>query len=66
MKAIMEVPGVKSVVSALGREKVADPQAQNESTPLVSLKPKEEWPEGWTQDDIANAIKEKLKFLPGY
>ena len=66
MKAIMEVPGVKSVVSALGRgESPADPQAQNESTPLVSLKPKEEWPEGWTQDDIANAIKEKLKFLPG-
>ena len=66
MKAIMEVPGVKSVVSALGRgESPADPQAQNESTPLVSLKPKEEWPEGWTQDDIANAIKEKLRFLPG-
>jgi cobalt-zinc-cadmium resistance protein CzcA len=66
MKAIMEVPGVKSVVSALGRgESPADPQAQNESTPLVSLMPKEEWPEGWTQDDIANAIKEKLKFLPG-
>tara|TARA_B100000035_G_scaffold44844_1_gene33776 strand:- start:10492 stop:13587 length:3096 start_codon:yes stop_codon:yes gene_type:complete len=66
MKAIMEVPGVKSVVSALGRgESPADPQAQNESTPLVSLKPKEEWPEGWTQDDIANAIKEKLNFLPG-
>jgi cobalt-zinc-cadmium resistance protein CzcA len=66
MKAIMEVPGVKSVVSALGRgESPADPQAQNESTPLVSLKPKEEWPEGWTQDDIANAIKEKFKFLFG-
>ena len=66
MKAITEVPGVKSVVSALGRgESPADPQAQNESTPLVSLKPKDEWPEGWTQDDIANAIKEKLKFLPG-
>src|SRR6056300_924003 len=66
MKAIMEVPGVKSVVSALGRgESPADPQAQNESTPLVSLKPKDEWPEGWTQDDISNAIKEKIKFLPG-
>ena len=66
MKAIMEVPGVKSVVSALGRgESPADPQAQNESTPLVSLKPKDEWPDGWTQDDIASAIKEKIKFLPG-
>jgi cobalt-zinc-cadmium resistance protein CzcA len=66
MKAIVEVPGVKSVVSALGRgESPADPQAQNESTPLVSLKPKDEWPDGWAQDDIASAIKEKIKFLPG-
>jgi len=66
MRAIMEVPGVKSVVSALGRgESPADPQAQNESTPLVSLKPKDEWPDGWTQDDISDAIQEKIKFLPG-
>lgn len=66
MRAIMEVPGVKSVVSALGRgESPADPQAQNESTPLVSLKSKDQWPDGWTQDDISDAIQEKIKFLPG-
>ncbi|HBD35139.1 MAG TPA: hypothetical protein DC084_16290, partial [Cupriavidus sp.] len=23
------------------------------------------WPDGWTQDDIANAIREKLKAIPG-
>jgi cobalt-zinc-cadmium resistance protein CzcA len=46
-------------------ESPADPQAQNESTPIVSLKPKSEWPKGWTQDDIAAAIQEKLKFLLG-
>jgi cobalt-zinc-cadmium resistance protein CzcA len=46
-------------------ESPADPQAQNESTPIVSLKPPEDWPAGWTQDDIADAIREKLKALPG-
>jgi cobalt-zinc-cadmium resistance protein CzcA len=66
MRLVMEVPGVKTAVSGIGRgESPADPQAQNESTPVVSLKPREEWPEGWTQDDIADAIREKLKVLPG-
>lgn len=63
---IMKVPGVKSVVSAIGRgESAADPQGQGESTPLVSLKPKNEWPQGWTQDDITDAIYDKIKHLPG-
>ncbi|MGL4406976.1 MAG: efflux RND transporter permease subunit [Zoogloea sp.] len=66
MKLVMEVPGVKSAVSSVGRgESPADPQGQNESTPIVSLKPRDEWPAGWTQDDIANAIREKLQVLPG-
>ncbi|MEI7445363.1 MAG: efflux RND transporter permease subunit [Burkholderiales bacterium] len=66
MRLVMEVPGVKSAVSGIGRgESPADPQAQNESTPVVSLKPRDEWPAGWTQDDIADAIREKLKVLPG-
>lgn len=66
MKLVMEVPGVKSAISGVGRgESPADPQGQNESTPIVSLKPREEWPEGWTQDDIADAMREKLKVLPG-
>ena len=66
MRLVMQVPGVKSAVSGLGRgESPADPQAQNESTPIVSLKPRDEWPDGWTQDDIADAIREKLRALPG-
>jgi cobalt-zinc-cadmium resistance protein CzcA len=66
MRLVMTVPGVESAVSGVGRgESPADPQAQNESTPIVSLKPPAEWPEGWTQDDIADAIREKLKALPG-
>ncbi|WP_042879472.1 efflux RND transporter permease subunit [Cupriavidus necator] len=65
-KLVLGVPGVKSVVSGVGRgESPADPQGQNESTPIASLKDRDEWPDGWTQDDIANAIREKLKAIPG-
>ncbi|WP_454712451.1 efflux RND transporter permease subunit [Cupriavidus nantongensis] len=65
-KLVLSVPGVKSVVSGVGRgESPADPQGQNESTPIASLKDRDAWPDGWTQDDIANAIREKLKAIPG-
>ena len=66
MRLVMQVPGVKSAVSGVGRgESPADPQGPNESTPIVSLKPRSEWPSGWTQDDIQDAMREKLKVLPG-
>ena len=66
MKLIMTVPGVKSAISSLGRgESPADPQSVNESTPIVSLKPRSEWPSGWDQNDITHAMGEKLKALPG-
>jgi cobalt-zinc-cadmium resistance protein CzcA len=68
MKLIMEkVPGVKSAVSSVGRgESPADPQGQNESTPIVSLKPRDQWPAGWTQDTIADKMSEVLStHLPG-
>lgn len=68
MKLIMEkVPGIKSAVSGLGRgESPADPQAQNESTPIISLKPRNEWPKGWTQDNIAEEMRKVLsENLPG-
>jgi cobalt-zinc-cadmium resistance protein CzcA len=66
MKRVMEVPGVRSAVAAVGRgESPADPQGPNESTPIVSLQPRSEWPDGWNQDDIADAIRDKLKTLPG-
>jgi len=66
MRRVMEVPGVKSAVSGVGRgESPADPQGPNESTPIVSLKDRSEWPDGWTQDTIAEAIRAKLATLPG-
>jgi cobalt-zinc-cadmium resistance protein CzcA len=66
MAIIAKIPGVKSAVSGLGRgESPADPQGQNESSPIVSLKPRAEWPEGWTQDTIGREIQDRLKVLPG-
>ena len=66
MRLVMQVPGVKSAVSGVGRgESPADPQGPNESTPIVSLKPRSEWPSGWTQEDIQDTMREKLKVLPG-
>jgi cobalt-zinc-cadmium resistance protein CzcA len=66
MRLVLEVPGVKGVVSRIGRgESPADPAGPNEADPIVSLKPRSEWPGGWTQDDIAQAIREKLKVIPG-
>jgi len=45
MKLVMTVPGVKSAISGVGRgESPADPQSPNESTPIVSLKARSEWP----------------------
>jgi cobalt-zinc-cadmium resistance protein CzcA len=65
-KEIASVPGVLSVVSNIGRgESPADPQSQNESQAVVSLKDKDEWPKGWTQDTISQEIQSKLKALLG-
>lgn len=66
LQVIAKLPGVKSVVSGVGRgESPADPQGQNESQPIVSLLPRDQWPKGWTQDDIAASIQNSLKILPG-
>ena len=66
MRLALEVPGVKGGVSRLGRgESPADPAGPNEADPIFSLKPRSEWPRGWTQDTIASAIQEKLRVLPG-
>lgn len=61
LSLVNTVPGVDMAVSNIGRgESPADPQSQYESTPIVTLKPKDQWPQGWTQNDIGDAIQEKL------
>jgi cobalt-zinc-cadmium resistance protein CzcA len=66
LKLVLEVPGVKGVVTSIGRgESPADPQAQNESSPIVTLLPRDQWPKGWTQDTIADLMRDKLRAVPG-
>jgi cobalt-zinc-cadmium resistance protein CzcA len=62
MKSVAEVPGVRMVVSKLGRgESPADPAGPNESDPIVLLDPKS----GRTQDEIDEEIRQRLASIPG-
>ncbi len=66
MKLVRDVPGVKVVVSRLGRgDSPADPAGPNEADVIATLKPRDEWPEGWTQDTIADEMRQKLSRFPG-
>ena len=66
LRAIMKVPEVKMVVSRLGRgESAADPGQPHESDPIVTLKPREAWRDGMTQERIADEIRRTLLSLPG-
>jgi cobalt-zinc-cadmium resistance protein CzcA len=66
MRLIRDVPGVKSVVSRLGRgESPADPAGPNEADVIASLAPRGQWPKGWTQDDIADEMRKRLAAIPG-
>ena len=62
MKTVAEVPGVRMVVSKLGRgESPADPAGPNESDPIVLLDPDSER----TQDEIDEDIRQRLSTIPG-
>ena len=66
MRMVMEVPGVTMAVSQLGRaNNPTDTQPENESTPILTIKPRNQLPEGWTQDTIMEKLREKLSVLPG-
>ncbi|MCG7755920.1 MAG: CusA/CzcA family heavy metal efflux RND transporter [Nitrosomonas sp.] len=63
MKAIAAIPGVKSVVSKLGRgDTPADPSSQNESDPIADL---DLAGSGRTQAEIEEDIRKALTVLPG-
>ncbi len=63
MKLIAAVPGVKTVVSKLGRgESPADPASQNESDPIAALDLEGS---GRTQQEIEEDIRKALEVLPG-
>jgi len=62
MRTIAQVPGVRMVVSKLGRgESPADPAGPNESDPIVLLDPTSKR----TQDEIDEDIRQRLSTIPG-
>jgi cobalt-zinc-cadmium resistance protein CzcA len=62
MKRIADVPGVRMVVSKIGRgESPADPAGPNESDPIVLIDTKS----GRTQDEIDEDIRQRLSTIPG-
>ncbi|MGJ5814783.1 efflux RND transporter permease subunit [Paludibaculum fermentans] len=66
LRMVREVPGVERVVSRLGRgESPADAAGPNEADVITTLKPRDQWPKGWTQDTIAEQISKKIQTLPG-
>jgi cobalt-zinc-cadmium resistance protein CzcA len=66
MQRIMQIPGIEMAVAKVGRgESPADPQAQNDSDPVITLKPRDQWPDGWSQATFEDAIRDKLKDIPG-
>ena len=66
-RRIAAIPGVRMTVGKVGRgESPADPQPHTDSDPVVSLLPRDQWPEGFrSQEDFENVIRDKLKDLPG-
>jgi cobalt-zinc-cadmium resistance protein CzcA len=62
MKSVADVPGVRMVVSKLGRgESPADPAGPNESDPIVLLDPASKR----TQEEIDEDIRQRLSIIPG-
>ncbi|MGQ0793383.1 MAG: efflux RND transporter permease subunit [Deltaproteobacteria bacterium] len=63
---LRRIPEVETVVSRIGTAEIAtDPMGPNLSDPIVTIKPKDEWKEAETMDDIRNKIREELESVPG-
>ncbi len=57
MKAVADIPGIRSAVAVLGRgESPADPSGPNESNPIVSLDPNSDRKQSEIEDDIRKAL----------
>jgi cobalt-zinc-cadmium resistance protein CzcA len=65
-KSMLQIPGVNSVVSRVGRgESPADPAGPNEADVLASLTPFDERPRGLSQEKIAESMRTRLASIPG-
>jgi Cu(I)/Ag(I) efflux system membrane protein CusA/SilA len=62
---IAEDPAVATVVGKIGRaETSTDPAPINMTETIITFKPRDEWPEGLTKDDILQRLDSKLQ-MPG-
>jgi Cu(I)/Ag(I) efflux system membrane protein CusA/SilA len=58
-------PAVATVVGKIGRaETSTDPAPINMTETIITFKPKDQWPEGTTKEDILRRLDEKLR-MPG-
>jgi cobalt-zinc-cadmium resistance protein CzcA len=65
MNLLRSVPGVKYIVSRLGRgESPVDPAGYNESDMMIQLAPMDER-KGLTQDAISEEVRKRLATMPG-
>jgi cobalt-zinc-cadmium resistance protein CzcA len=65
-QAVLEFPEVKMVVSKIGRSELGnDPQEPNASDPVVSLKPMDTWTTATTKPELDDAIRQRLRKVPG-
>ncbi len=65
-RALMEFPEVTMVVSKIGRSELGnDPQEPNESDPVVSLKPMDEWTTARNKAELVEKIRQRLERIPG-
>lgn len=63
---LKKFPEVIDVVSKTGRADIAsDPMGVEVSDVIVTLKPKEEWPDHITKDELVEKMREALAELPG-
>lgn len=64
--AIMEFPEVEMIVSKIGRSELGtDPQEPNESDPVATLRPLDEWTTARTMPGLMQRIRERLNQIPG-
>ncbi len=64
-RIIGEDPAVEMVVGKIGRaETSTDPAPINMTETIIVFKPKEDWPEGLTKEEILRRLDEKLR-MPG-
>jgi len=65
-KAILEFPEVRTAVSKIGRPDIAvGPEEPNESDPIVSLRERSTWTTAQSQPELTDAIRRKLREIPG-